>query len=178
MNLLFKAKLRRPADMGGDDAWAFVVLPKAVSGKFGRRGRASVTGTIEGHPFEATLEPDGQLSHWLKIPRALMETAGVATGGSVTLALRPSAEEREPPLPSDFRDLLDASPEARASWDGTTTIARIDWIHWMESAKQAKTRLSRTADAFKMLASGKKRVCCFDTSGYYSKSLSAPQEAE
>jgi hypothetical protein len=29
-----------------------------------------------------------------------------------------------------------------------------------------------------MLASGKKRVCCFDPSGYYSKSLNAPEAAD
>jgi len=57
------------------------------------------------------------------------------------------------------------SPPARATWEATTTIARIDWIHWIESAKQAKTRASRIADAADMLASGKKRVCCFDPSG-------------
>ncbi len=42
---------------------------------------------------------------------------------------------------------------------------RIDWIHWIESARQARTLLKRMADAGDMLASGKKRVCCFDPSG-------------
>ena len=51
------------------------------------------------------------------------------------------------------------------------TIARLDWIHWITSAKQLKTRAKRIGDACDMLASGKKRVCCFDQSGYYSKVL-------
>jgi hypothetical protein len=29
-----------------------------------------------------------------------------------------------------------------------------------------------------MLAAGKRRVCCFDPSGYYSKALAAPEAAE
>lgn len=33
----------------------------------------------------------------------------------------------------------------------------------------------RINDACDMLASGKKRVCCFDPSGYYSKAFMAPQ---
>lgn len=62
-------------------------------------------------------------------------------------------------------------------WNDTTTLARVDWVHWIVSAKQAKTRAQRIESACEMLASGKKRVCCFDPSGYYSKALSAPKAA-
>jgi uncharacterized protein YdeI (YjbR/CyaY-like superfamily) len=74
-------------------------------------------------------------------------------------------------------EILDAPPPARATWDATTTIARIDWVHWIESAKLAKTRASRVADAGDMLAAGKKRGCRFDPSGFYSKRLKPPSEA-
>ncbi len=86
-------------------------------------------------------------------------------------------QEPEPELPSDFAQALATAPESQATWNATTTIARIDWIHWITSAKQAKTRTKRINDACDMLASGKKRVCCFDPSGFYSKSFSAPQAA-
>ena len=135
-------------------------------------------GKINGHPFQATLEPDGQLSHWLKVGQELREASGVEIGVTVTLEVAPVAKEPEPKLPPDVLEALSASPEAKAVWDATTTIARIDWIHWIESAKQTKTRKSRVENACDMLASGKKRVCCFDQSGFYSKSLSAPQAAE
>nr|WP_305121552.1 YdeI/OmpD-associated family protein [Microbulbifer elongatus] len=88
------------------------------------------------------------------------------------------AQEREPDAPEDLRKALASSPESRKTWEATTTIARIDWIHWIESAKQAKTRTKRIQDACNMLAEGKKRVCCFDTSGFYSKALSAPKTAD
>jgi len=178
MDACFEVKLRRPADAGEDMDWAFVVLPKLESAKFARRGRTSVQGTINGHSFLATLEPDGQLSHWFKLGTPLLKEAGVAAGSTVRVVLGPCPEELEPQLPPEFHALLIASPEASTTWDATTTIARIDWIHWIESAKQAKTRLSRTLDAVDMLASGKKRVCCFDVSGYYSQSMNAPREAQ
>lgn len=174
----FKAKLLHPAKPGKGSAWAFLVLPKSVSETLPRRGRTSVEGTINGLPFQAMLEPDGQLSHWLKVSKELYEAAGVAAGDTVTLEVAPMAKELEPELPPDFRKALAASPDAKAVWDTTTTIARIDWVHWIESAKQEKTRQSRIEGACDMLASGKNRVCCFDQSGYYSKSLSAPQAAE
>src|SRR5690606_41717745 len=66
----FEARLVRPGDPGEGEPWAFLVLPKAVSEMLPRRGRTSVEGTINGHPFQATLEPDGQLSHWLKVDQA------------------------------------------------------------------------------------------------------------
>lgn len=174
----FDATLRRPADGQAEDGWAFVVLPKSVSDGFPRRGRTSMQGSMNGHSFQATLEPDGQLSHWFKVPATLMQDAGVAVGDEIAFDVSPAPGEAEPALPPEFRKLLAASAPAEASWHATTTIARIDWIHWIESAKQARTRASRMADAVDMLASGKKRVCCFDPSGFYSKSLAAPRAAE
>jgi hypothetical protein len=174
----FKTKLLRPIMPDGDTPWAFVVLPKDASEKLPRRGRTTVDGTINGYAFQATLEPDGQLSHWLRVSTELRETAGVDIGDVVTVEIMPVAQEPEPGIPSDLLAALTANPEARTVWDSTTTIARVDWIHWITSAKQTKTRTQRISDACDMLASGKRRVCCFDQSGYYSKSFSAPQAAD
>lgn len=171
----FSAKLLRPATPAPESPWSFLVLPKAASEKLPRRGRTTVNGTINGHAFQATLDPDGQRSHWLKVNKELQQAAGVKVGEMVTLEITAVEKEPEPDLPSDLTEALSAAPEARAVWDDTTTIARLDWIHWIISAKQSKTRAKRISDACEMLAAGKKRVCCFDTSGYYSKAFSAPK---
>lgn len=68
----FEATLLRPVTAGDKNLWAFVVLPRMASEKLPRRGRTSIDGQINGHAFQALLEPDGQLSHWLKIDQALM----------------------------------------------------------------------------------------------------------
>lgn len=173
---IFKTKLLRPASPGKGDSWAlFLVLPKNVSDNLPRRGRTSVEGTVNGFPFQATLEPDGQLSHWLKVGAELQQAAAVSPGQTVTVQVAPANPEPEPKLPDDLRKALAKLPAAKATWEDTTTLARLDWIHWIESAKQAKTRKSRVDGACDMLAAGKKRVCCFDQSGYYSKSFSAPR---
>lgn len=135
-------------------------------------------GKINGCRFRATLDPDGQLSHWLKVSGELREAAGAKVGEIVTLEMAPVEREPEPELPQDLADALAAAPEARRVWDETTTIARLDWIHWITSAKQPKTRAKRISDACEMLAAGKKRVCCFDPSGYYSKAFRAPEAAD
>jgi len=174
----FRAKLLRPAKPGKDDSWTFLVLPKTASDKLPRRGRTSIEGSLNGSSFQATLDPDGQLSHWLKVSKALRENAHANLGEMVTVQIAPADPEPEPQLPDDLQEALAASPEARACWEATTTIARVDWIHWIDSAKQAETRKRRVEGACDRLASGKKRVCCFDQSGFYSKSLSAPQAVD
>lgn len=174
----FKARLLRPVGAAGDASWAFVVLPKSASERLPRRGRTTVVGTIDGHGFQATLEPDGQLSHWLRIDKPLLDAAHTGIGDTVELEIMSVDQEPEPKVPSDLQEALAAAPEAKAVWDDTTTIARLDWIHWITSAKHAKTRSKRVDDACDRLASGTRRVCCFDPSGYYSKALSAPKVAE
>ena len=174
----FKAKLLRPAKSGIDTPWAFIILPKIVSEKLPRRGRTTVDGTINGQHFQATLEPDGKLSHWLEVTKKLLKAANADIGDIATFEIIPVEQEPDPKIPSDLRDALAASPAMRAAWDETTTIARLDWIHWITSAKQPKTRVQRISNMCDMLASGKRRVCCFDPSGYYSKAFNAPKAAD
>ncbi|HEX7341846.1 MAG TPA: YdeI/OmpD-associated family protein [Rhodanobacteraceae bacterium] len=174
----FTTTLLRPAEHGEGEPWTFLILPKTISDTLPRRGRTSVEGTLNGKSFQATLEPDGHLSHWLKVGEALRRAAKADFGGTVSVQMTPADPEPEPSLPDDLREALAANPKAMATWDNTTTLARIDWIHWIESAKQVQTRQRRVDNACDMLASGKKRVCCFDPSGYYSKSFSAPRAAD
>lgn len=171
----FKAKLLCPAKPGDDTSWAFVVLAKEASEKLPRRGKVTVVGTINGHFFQATLDPDGQLGHWLKVGKDLQMAAGMKVGDIISLEIEPVEQEPEPEIPMDLQEALESSLEAIRVWRATTTIARLDWIHWITSAKQAKTRSKRVNDACEMLAAGKKRVCCFDQSGYYSKAFRAPE---
>jgi hypothetical protein len=174
----FKAKLFRPAESTKTGSWTFLVLPKNASAKLPSRGMTAIEGRINGVPFKATLEPDGQKSHWLKVDGKLGEAAGADAGDVVTLEIASAAEESEPTVPADLRKALaGAAPKARALWSDITPIARRDWIHWITSAKQPETRARRIKNACSMLAAGKRRVCCFDRSGFYSKSLSAPKAA-
>jgi hypothetical protein len=174
----FTAPLLRPAEKAGPASWAFVLLPKPVSETLPRRGRTTVIGRINGHPFQATLEPDGQLSHWLRVDEELQMAAGLKPGEMVSLEIEPIEEEPEPEVPADFQAALDSNEKARRVWRETTKVARLDWVHWMTSAKQANTRLKRIREACEMLAAGKKRVCCFDSSGFYSKAFRAPAAAK
>lgn len=173
----FSAKLFRPEETAEGNSWNFLILPKDASAKLPSRGMTTVEGTINGVPFKATLEPDGQKSHWLKVDRKMSKAASAEAGDIVTLEIAPSEEELEATVPADLRKALAADPKAQAVWSDITLIARRDWIHWIISAKQSETRERRVNNACEMLASGKRRVCCFDRSGFYAKSMSAPKAA-
>ncbi len=173
----FRARLFRPAATAKVGSWTFLTLPKNSSAKLPSRGMTTVEGTINGFPFRATLEPDGQRSHWLRVNRKMREAAGAVAGDVVTLEITPSGEESELRVPADLRKALAAAPKARALWSDITPIACRDWIHWIASAKRPETRARRIDNACAMLAAGKRRVCCFDRSGFYSKSFSSPKAA-
>jgi hypothetical protein len=173
----FSAKLLRPAAAARAGAWTFLILPGKSSAQLPSRGMTPVVGTLNGIPFRVALEPDGQKSHWLRVNRRLSEAAGAVAGDVVTLELAPAEVDPEPRVPPDLRKALAAAPKARAVWTDITPNARRDWIHWITSAKQPETRLRRIKNGCAMLAAGKRRVCCFDRSGFYSKSLSAPKAA-
>lgn len=170
----FKTKLHRPASPKSA-TWTFLILPKSASSKLPTRAMTTVEGTINAAPFCATLEPDGQRSHWLKVTRKTREAAGAEPGDVVALEIVPSDKQPEPEVPADLRNALAASSKARAVWSDITPIARRDWIQWITSAKRADTRARRIKNGCEMLAEGKRRVCCFDRSGVFSKGLAAPE---
>jgi Domain of unknown function (DUF1905)/Bacteriocin-protection, YdeI or OmpD-Associated len=171
----FSATLFRPVASSKGVDWTFLTLPKEASVQLPSRGMTSVEGTFNGLTFQATLQPDGQGGHWLKVDRKWREAAGADAGDIVSLEIAPVAEEPEPSVPAGLRKALAAAdPIARAVWSDITPVARRDWIQWIESAKREATRLKRIESACDMLSKGKRRPCCFDRSGMYAKSLSCP----
>src|SRR4051812_10830207 len=136
----------------------------------------SVEGTINGTRFQATLNPDGNGGHWLRVGQSLREDAGLEVGQIAHLEIAPLTAEPEPEVPQDIRGALEAAdPKARAVWADITPVARRDWIQWITSGKKTETRGIRIAKACDMLTKGKRRPCCFDrTQGMYGKSTSCP----
>jgi uncharacterized protein YdeI (YjbR/CyaY-like superfamily) len=74
---------------------------------------------------------------------------------------KPTGEESEPRVPTDLHKALAATAVAKAQWRNLTSIARRDFISWIDSAKQSETRRRRIKKACSMLAAGKRRPCCY-----------------
>ena len=159
--ILFSARLVQLEASSKVGSWTVLTLPGNASAELPSRGLIKVEGTIHGFPFRAALEPDGQGSHWLKVSKALRDAADVGIGEMVTVEITRVEAEPEVRAPIELRNALAAAPRAQALWAQITPLARRDWILWITSARQPKTRLSRIEKACSMLASGKRRVCCF-----------------
>jgi hypothetical protein len=156
----FSAKLLRPRANEKPESWT-LTLPKNASAKLPSRGRTMVEGTINAFPFRAALEPDGKGSHSLTVNKTMRDGAGGDAIDTVTVEIARAGEEPEMRVPMDLRKALAAAPLAQAGWEDITPLARRDWIFSVTSAKQPETRRRRIEKACDMLASGKRRLCCF-----------------
>jgi hypothetical protein len=140
---------------------AILALPKTASAKLPSRGAPIVEGTINGFPFRRPLEPNGEGSHALKVNKAMQAAAGADVGEAVAVEITRIGDESEIRMPAELRKTLAAAPVASEMWSMITPMTRRDWILWITSAKLPETRLIRIEKARSMLASGKRRVCCF-----------------
>jgi len=64
-------------------------------------------------------------------------------------------------LPADLRHALSADPQALATWEDITPLARNEWICWIESAKKLDTRRKRINWGRSSLGDGRRRPCCW-----------------
>src|SRR5271169_1034227 len=157
----FSAKLFRPKATEKIGSWTLLTLPKSASAKLPSRGMTMVEGTINGFPFRAALKPNGKGSHRLTVNKAMHDAAGADADDTVTVETTRAGAEPEIRVPMDLRKALAAAPQAQAGWEDITPMARRDWIFSISSAKQPETRRRRIEKARDMLASGKRRLCCF-----------------
>ena len=150
------------------NSWTILRLPESASAKLPSRGMTMVSGSINGAPFKALLEPDGRYgageepSHWFRPDEKLLHDASAQAGDTVQVSLEPSKEWIEPEVPHDLQKALLASPKAEALWKDITPLARWDWIRWIRAVKTAETRQKHIEVALDKLNKGMRRPCCFN----------------
>src|SRR6476646_4360519 len=104
------------------NSWTILRLPESASAKLPSRGMTMVSGTINGAPFKALLEPDGRYapgqpsSHWFRPDQQLLDDAAAQAGDTVQVSLERSQEWIEPEVPEDLKKALATSPKAEALW--------------------------------------------------------------
>jgi hypothetical protein len=158
--ICFRAKLS-PLEADENAATSILTLPKSASAKLPSRGTTMVEGMINAFPFRAAFEPDGKGSHCLTVNKTMRDAAGADSIDTVTVEITRAGEEPEIRVPIDLRKALAAAALSQAGWQDITPLARRDWIFSITSAKQPETRRRRIEKACDMLASGKRRLCCF-----------------
>lgn len=138
-----------------------LALPKNANAELPSGGVVMAEGMINHIPFRAVLKPDGKGNHCVETNRAMQDAIGASAGDDVMVEITRLGEEPEIRVPIDLDRALKATAQARGSWMDITPMARRDWIFSICSAKQPETRKRRIEKARDMLASGKRRLCCF-----------------
>lgn len=148
-------------------------LPEKASVKLPSRGQVAVQGTINGHPFQTVLEPDGNLGHWMRIDRKLQESAALRVGDSATLEIESVKDWPEPSVPQDLKTALAAAPQKIQNlWKEITPMARWEWVRWVNATQNADTRKRRVEVSISKMKSGKRRPCCFNLAACTDPNLS------
>jgi hypothetical protein len=137
-------------------------LPDDASAKLPSRGQVAVKGVMNGHAFQAVIEPDGRRGHWLKVDKKLRQALAVSGSDTVVLSVEPAKDWPEPDMPEDFQAALAGAPDICELWKGITPMARWEWVRWINATKNPQTRKRRVEVGISKLRSGKRRPCCFD----------------
>jgi hypothetical protein len=143
--------------------WTIVRLPEKASEQLPSRGQVAVQGTINGHEFQAVLEPDGCSGHWLRVDEKLQQAARVSAGDTATLDIEVTRDWPEPSVPEDFEAALAAAPQKiQDVWNDITPMARWEWVRWVNATRNPDTRRRRVEVSMSKMKSGKRRPCCFN----------------
>lgn len=149
------------------DRGSIVSLPADASLELPSRGASMVEGTINGFPFRAPLEANGE-GHRLRISNSVEKAAGLGTG-NVPVEITRVDDEPEVRVPLDLAEALAASPQAEVLWEDITPMARREWVRWIASAKQEETRARRIEVGIDKLLHGMRRPCCFPGLNWVNK---------
>jgi hypothetical protein len=155
------------------DDWTVLRLPEKASRKLPSRGQVAVQGTINGHGFQAVLEPDGYLGHWMRIDTKLQQTAALSAGDTATLEIETLTDWPEPHVPQDLEAALAGAPvKIQDLWTGITPMARWEWVRWVNATPNPDTRKRRVEVSISKMKSGKRRPCCFNLAACTDPNLS------
>ncbi|MGB3592587.1 MAG: YdeI/OmpD-associated family protein [Ornithinimicrobium sp.] len=153
------------AEVSSIDDTLLIRLPEAASEHLPSRGQVAVHATVQGHPFDTVVEPDGRRGHWIRVASAGEEAPALDDGDLAELTVQVSTDWPEPDVPHDLDAALTEAPTTiRDRWDDITPMARWEWVRWIQATKSPQTRQRRVEVTISKLDDGKRRPCCFDLS--------------
>jgi hypothetical protein len=155
------------------DTRTILRLPEKASAKLPSRGQVAVQGTINGHPFQTVLEPDGTFGHWMGIDGKLQKAAALSAGDTATLEIVARKDWPEPNVPQDLATALATAPQKiQNQWRDITPMARWEWVRWVSATLNPDTRKRRVEVSISKMKSGKRRPCCFNLAACTDPNLS------
>ncbi len=137
----FRATIRRQGPN------PYVDVPERVSRAFepyGRDGRISVLGALNGRPMRTTLIPQGRGRHRLFVNGGMRAAAGVGVGDTVSFELA-AVEVDDVRPPPDVAAGLRRVKGARAAFEALSPSHRRELLRHVDDARTPQTRRRRIA---------------------------------
>jgi hypothetical protein len=136
-------KTMLPIPFDPDDVW-------------GTKPRHHVTGSINGCKIRGVLVSEGATCS-LSVPPSWRRDNGLDAGDLVEAELAPEGPQFADLAP-DIAAALDASPQARAFFEGLATFYRKGYLRWIDGARRRpETRASRIREMVGLLEAGEKQ---------------------
>ncbi|MCR4313639.1 MAG: YdeI/OmpD-associated family protein [Candidatus Uhrbacteria bacterium] len=82
-----------------------------------------------------------------------------------------NASGRPHKLPADLKKAIDSEKQILVLWNDITPLARNEWICWVTSVKQEKTRVHRIQVGLDKMRKGMRRPCCWAGCPHREKNL-------
>jgi len=143
-------RIRFEVELQPEGSSAYAVIPDEIGARLGVRGRTSVVGTLNGHPFRNQVMPygfeDGSKRLLMPVNNAVRKAAGdLKPGDTVIFELQRDEASRSASVdvPADLEDALAADAGLRAAWDALSPSRRREAAEHLGSAKRHETRARR-----------------------------------
>jgi hypothetical protein len=143
----------RATILGTGATAAGIEIPAAVVDELGAGKRPKVKATINGYTYRSSIAPMGG-TFMLGVSNEVRREAGVAAGEEVDLELILDTEPRVVEVPPDLAAALDASSQARHTFDALNYSNQRRYVDAINALKSAEARARRIAKTVEELAAG------------------------
>ena len=121
---------------------------------FGKKS-VKVKITCDGIEYRGLLKSMGNGPFCL-FRKDIRQKLGKGPGDTVHVTVQKDTEERVVEVPSELKERLEASPQAKAFFEKLSYTGRKEYARWVASAKREDTKLRRLEKSVEFLLAGKK----------------------
>ena len=135
---------------------AGIEVPEEIVTALGSGKRPKVAVTINGYTYRSSIAPMNGV-FMVGVSSDVRAAAGVAGGDEVDVDIKLDTAPREVTVPDDFAAAMDATPEARATFESLSYSNKSWHVLQIEGAKSDDTRQRRIAKSVEALREGRAR---------------------
>lgn len=128
----------------------YVVFPYDGKAEFGTRASVPIVGTVNGVPIRRALVPLGDGTHYIALPKAVLEAAGAELGTTVRVELRQRTDDSIE-IPEELAASFGLEPALGERFNRLNYNTKRKMVEWVDSAKRPETRAKRAADLLERL---------------------------